>query len=589
MPERFVQSHIRNLPLFQRLTPAQLAQIAEAFQVLRFEPGETIFQQGQPSQGMFVFVSGRGLLTQIGSDGAEQVVGAVGENEQVNESALFIEGVENASLRVAEPAVVLFLSRLRLAQVLAHHPDIRAALQGQRSRYPGAAQKLFQGQRENETVIARLRYHWWSIGRRIWLPALLAVGLLLLGAGSQSAALALALAGFAAVVFGGFILYAYFEWRNDYVIVTDHRVIRVERTILTFHNVISEIPIGNILEVNTVISPTDPFARIFNYGTVIVKTAGEAGIMELNFMPGPFQLQTLIFQSRDRYREMQAAQTRHAIRAELDKSLGQPTGVLTTSTSQALSAAPRQPSFLAYILPLQTKFTNAQGDTVYRKHWTVWLGHVFLPGLLMLAGVILFVVALVRPDAVPGLGVISFTLAFFVMLVGGVWFYFADWDWRNDMYIVGDETITIIHKRPLWLQNQVDKILLSQVDNVESVVSGLFSNLSDVGDVVISLVGSAESSTKVFQGVGNPREVQAEISRRQVRARTLRDEADANRQRQIITEYLSVYHENIGPRLDAAQAQPDPPPPPEPPEAPPTHDGTRPPGIPRIRPDKPSE
>jgi hypothetical protein len=368
MPERFVQSHIRNLPLFQRLTPGQLAEMAEAFQVLRFEPGETIFQQGQPSQGMFLFVAGRGVLTQVGSDGAEHVVGAVGENEQVNESALFMEGVENASLRVAESAVVLFLSRQRLAQVLAHHPDIRAALQGQRSRFPGAAQTLFQGQRENEVIVARLRYHWWSIGRRFWLPALLVVGVLALGLGSQSAPLALALTGFAVIVCGGFILYAYFEWRNDYVIVSDQRIVRVENTILTFHNVISEIPIGNILEVNTVISPTDPFARVFNYGTVIVKTAGEAGNMKLDFMPRPFALQTLIFQSRDRYREMQAIQTRNAIRADLDKSLGQPAGVVPAVTTQAVSAAPRQslqqPSFLASILPLQTRFTNAQGETV---------------------------------------------------------------------------------------------------------------------------------------------------------------------------------------------------------------------------------
>ena len=591
MPERFVQSHIRKLPLFQRLTPGQLAEIANAFQVLRFEPGETVFQQGQPSQGMFVFVSGRGVLAQVGSDGVERPVGAVGENEQVNETALFVDGLENASLRVAEPSIVLFLSRHRLAQVMAHHPDIAATLQGQGSRFPDTPRRLFQGQREDETIIARLRYHWWSMGRRVWLALILAFVSLALGVASQSAALALGMMGLAVIIFGGFILYAYFEWRNDYIIVTDQRVVRVEDTILTFQNVISEIPIGNILEVNTVISPTDPFARIFNYGTVTIRTAGEAGIMKLDFMPRPFELQTMIFQSRDRYREMQAARTRTSIRAELDRSLGQPTGAFAAGSSQPTSATPRQqqnPSLLALILPLQMKFTNAQGETVYRKHWTSWLRHVFLPGLMILAGVILFVVAFLRPDALPGLGAITLPLAFFVMLVGGIWFYIADWDWRNDMYIVGDETITLIHKRPLWLQNQVDKILVSQVDNVESVVSGLFSSLFNVGDVVISLVGAAESSTKVFRSVSNPREVQAEISRRQARARMLREEAEANRQRQLIAEYLSVYHENIAPRLDNAQAQP-PSQPPAPPEPPPTHDGTRPPGVPRVRPDEPPQ
>jgi hypothetical protein len=134
------------------------------------------------------------------------------------------------------------------------------------------------------------------------------------------------------------------------------------------------------------------------------------------------------------------------------------------------------------------------------------------------------------------------------------------------------------------LQNQVDKILLSQVDNVESVVSGLLSNLLNVGNVEVSLIGSAESSTKVFRGVGNPHEVQTEISRRIARARSQREEATSSRERQLIADYLSVYHENIAPQLGSA---PPPPPPPEPPEAPPTHDGTRPPGVPRVRPDEP--
>jgi hypothetical protein len=103
---------------------------------------------------------------------------------------------------------------------------------------------------------------------------------------------------------------------------------------------------------------------------------------------------------------------------------------------------------------------------------------------------------------------------------------------------------------------------------------------------VVSLVGSAESSTKVFRGIGNPRAVQAEISRRQAQARARRDETEASRQRQLIADYLSVYHENIAPQLGSSQPQ-APPPPPEPPEVPPTQDGTRPPGVPRVRPDEP--
>jgi hypothetical protein len=209
--------------------------------------------------------------------------------------------------------------------------------------------------------------------------------------------------------------------------------------------------------------------------------------------------------------------------------------------------------------------------------------------IVILLGIILLGVTVLQPTALSG---VSVSLAFFIVLVGAVWFYLADWDWRHDIYIVGDETITLIHQRPLWLQNQNDKILLSQVNNVVSVTSGFFSTLFDIGDVRISLVGTDQASVKVFQGVQNPREVQAEISRRQVRARALKEQTEADRQRQMIGDYLSVYHENIAPKLDAAQsAPPVPQPPPSPPESepppPPLQDGTRPPGIPRVRPDEP--
>jgi hypothetical protein len=583
MAERFIQSHIKNLPLFERLTPQQLPEVAEAFQVLRLEPGNPLFQQGQSSQGYFVFVSGRGVLTQRGADGQERTVGVVEAGQSINESALFTDAVENASLRAAEPSIVLYLSRQRFASLLSHYPDIRAAMQPHPSRAVTA--KQFDGQRDNENVIARLRRHGWSYARFMWLPTIIAVGLISLGIASQSVPVALGLIGLAAVILGGFGLYFYFEWRDDYVFVTDQRVVCIWSTTFPLRSVISEIPIGNVLEVNTDISPFDPFARIFDYGTVSIKTAGEAGNIELQFMPKPQQLQTLIFTSRDRYQQSLELQNRNAIRAEVDKSLGQN----VTMAAGAASASAMQSVEQASWSPIQSKFIKPDGEIVYRKHFIVWFKHVFLPMAVLLLGIVLLGVTVFQPTVLSGVSVL---LSFVVLLVGAIWFYLADWDWRHDMYIVSDETITLIHQRPLWLQNQTDKILLSQVNNVVSLTSGFFSTLFDIGDVQISLVGADQASVKVFQGVQNPREVQAEISRRQARARALKEQGEADRQRQMIGDYLSVYHENIAPKLDAAQAVPPAPqsPPPLPeaePPPPPLQDGTRPPGVPRVRPDEP--
>ncbi|MEO0563206.1 MAG: hypothetical protein AAF125_13950, partial [Chloroflexota bacterium] len=117
--------------------------------------------------------------------------------------------------------------------------------------------------------------------------------------------------------------------------------------------------------------------------------------------------------------------------------------------------------------------------------------------------------------------------------------------WRNDLYIIGDEKVTLIHKRPLWLQNEVEQVLLDRVDNVLSETSGLLDTVFQRGDVKLSLVGEGLNSAKVFEKVHRPHEVQAEISRRQARARINAADAEDQRQRATIQEYLSAYHDAV--------------------------------------------
>ena len=82
------------------------------------------------------------------------------------------------------------------------------------------------------------------------------------------------------------------------------------------------------------------------------------------------------------------------------------------------------------------------------------------------------------------------TIGLGVSLSSLLWFYWSDWDWRNDLYIVRDDTIVMIHKRPLWLQNNRDQILLNQIDNVVAESKGFFQQAFSYGDVRISLIGA---------------------------------------------------------------------------------------------------
>lgn len=548
MAERFVQSHVRRLLLFERLPDSQLELVASAFQVLRFEPGAVVFREGQPAQGLFYFVAGRGVLTRWEENERGEAVeipfGEVRANEFIGEAALFTQMVEAATLHIVEPSIVLFLSRQRLAMLVMQHPELRLNLGFQGGEYQLAVKPLFKGQRADEVVLQIFRRHWWSYGRYAWLPLLLAAAFII-GAivVAGPTLLGLGLIGLGLILPSALMYYLYVEWQDDALVVTDQRVVRIRNVLFGLHNSLSEIPLERVQEVSISIPPADPFSRLFGYGTITVKTAGELGHVSMSVIPKPDRVRTLIFEYREQVRRSVAEQNRREIEAEINRVLG--LSAEETSAS-AVSAMPspvvtssRSGGFV--FAPLRTRFIDENGNTVYRKHITVWLSHIMLPLLFLLIGLALIGVSLA--GVVPEYAGVGLLIGAIIVFVSSIALYLADWDWRNDHFVLGQDVITLIRKRPLWLQAEVDQIRLEKVDSVVSSVRGLFNNLIDRGRVEISLIGT--DAPKVMDNVPTPKELQAEISQRLARQRQLAQRAYTESQRQAIAEYLAAYHEKV--------------------------------------------
>ena len=138
----------------------------------------------------------------------------------------------------------------------------------------------------------------------------------------------------------------------------------------------------------------------------------------------------------------------------------------------------------------------------------------------------------------PDIRIITVPASMVALLAGSLTYYWLDWDWRNDVYIISDDTITLVHKRPFFLQNLRDQILVERIDNVESISTGLLAALLKYGDVSMSLVGADEP--KRFVKVSNPQAVQQEISRRQHKRAQRRARYDAMQQQQMLGEYLGI-------------------------------------------------
>ena len=400
---------LERIPLFAALGDAQRQRIQSQLERESYRAGDDIFVQGAPADGMLLMLSGQALLFQTNEDGSQTPLATVSAGQSLNQEALFAEARQSATMRAAQPVTLLKLTRAKLAQLAREEPDIGATL-GLEGAQPARAaiNPQFAEQREDEEILLQTHRHWWSFARVAWLPLILMPGIWLAARALAVQAPALLLAALSLALPGLALLYLYLEWRNDLVIVTDQRIIRINRTILALYRQVTQVGLESVHEINYELPPYDPFARIFRYGAVIVKTAGAQGNLELPLMPSPARFQSLIMDNQQYFENRKAQRHHRLVRAEMQRMMAEaPAGEAAPPDGQVADepAAPLSGSngFLS------TRIEMSNGDIVYRKHISVWAQHTALPLLVILASLaaLLLTFTLVAPD----LRVITFPVA----------------------------------------------------------------------------------------------------------------------------------------------------------------------------------
>jgi NTE family protein/lysophospholipid hydrolase len=96
---------------------------------LRVNAGEVLFRQGDPSNALFVILTGGCRMTQSTPDGGERLLTAVGPGEILGEAAALHDHPRTATAAATEPSELLRLTRLALDRLTAIAPDTRAYFQ----------------------------------------------------------------------------------------------------------------------------------------------------------------------------------------------------------------------------------------------------------------------------------------------------------------------------------------------------------------------------------------------------------------------------------------------------------------------------
>jgi CRP/FNR family transcriptional regulator len=117
---------LRRLDLFEALTDDEIEALAQKVDTVSWEPGLTVFEEGDRGDFCYVIYNGRVKLTRRLVDGQPIVLAEPGHGDLVGELALFASDHRSATMQVVEPTTAVVISREELTAIL--HGNAEAAL-----------------------------------------------------------------------------------------------------------------------------------------------------------------------------------------------------------------------------------------------------------------------------------------------------------------------------------------------------------------------------------------------------------------------------------------------------------------------------
>jgi len=115
---------LKRVPFFALLRTDQLRHIAPALAPAGWAAGERVFDKGDPSDNMYILLSGRVGITLNGDSESTEYVAQLGQGDCFGEMGLLDDLPRSATAHVLETAEALSLSRERLQGMLLAYPEL---------------------------------------------------------------------------------------------------------------------------------------------------------------------------------------------------------------------------------------------------------------------------------------------------------------------------------------------------------------------------------------------------------------------------------------------------------------------------------
>ena len=331
------------------------------------------------------------------------------------------------------------------------------------------------------------------------------------------------------------------DYLNDYILVTNQRVVHQEKVIL-----VTEWRKAAFLEqVRNVDIATSFFGRLLGYGAINVQTAATEGSIQFDYLPDPHGLKQLILEEQTRRLGQYKASTKMVIQTLLQERLGLDLTLPPRVTSDGERDGRQvRTSWRLRAQELRNRLAAGQGGApkdliVWRKHWLILVGKIFMPlslliFLLMILSGQRFIPASLH-QAVAALDIVLTVVA--VLAVLRILWNIADW--HNDTYELDYKQIADVSKKPLFFSEHRRTALLSEIENVEVSVPSPINYLFNFGNVRIQTAATEGAFT--FDWVADPRGVSREIWRRIELYRQRQEDQRARQRAEELPDWFEMY------------------------------------------------
>ncbi|MGZ9226636.1 MAG: cyclic nucleotide-binding domain-containing protein, partial [Anaerolineales bacterium] len=470
------------------------------------------------------------------------------KEDYFGEMALIAKRPRSATVTALADTSLLVLSRADFEMLFKKNPQLGLNMSVAIHSRELAQRLRFKWLRPDEVVYFLARKHVVILLQNLGLPVfLLIVPLFLFYAwfAIVDSLVVVIAAVVALIALIAWITWLIVDWGNDYYIVTNQRVVWLEK-VVGIYDSRQESALSTVLSVGV---EANPLGRVLDYGDVIVRTF--VGRIPFSHVDHPNQAAHMIEEYWMRTRSAAVAMEKEAMKDELRKKLGIPIPPKPKPELATPAASPARRSSLLRLLGANTlKLRYESGDTIiYRKHWVVLVLEAWMPVLGILATLILFIQRLIQLALSPTEAFVSFTggitidvwasAIIMILLVFTGWFIYRVMDWSNDQFIVNAEQIIDVDREPFGTERrnaaQLENILGTEYQRI-----GILGNIFNFGTVYITVGGTKLA----FENVIDPAAVQSDINRRFATRKAKNEQDKVAKERERMAEWLATYHLN---------------------------------------------